>query len=96
MSDQEKTSISSEEKLKDYEFDFLEMMQQETKMSIILILKTYQSLNLRQISTVLGISEPSTHAHIVQLYERSFIELDPDMASKRGKYYRLDPKIHRR
>jgi len=71
------------------EIDLFELMENQNRMSIILLLQIYDSMNLRQIATVLGISEPSTHAHLKELLERELIELDPSKAGKRGKYYRL-------
>ncbi|MHA2504531.1 MAG: winged helix-turn-helix transcriptional regulator [Candidatus Kariarchaeaceae archaeon] len=75
------------------QINFIELLSNETLMSVIFILQTYESLNLRQISTVMGISEPSTHAHIKKLLDRKIIELDSSKAGQRGKYYRLHPLV---
>ncbi len=72
---------------------FLELLKQETKMSIILILRTYGSLNLKQIAKVMGISPPSCLPHLKKLIEEGYIELDQQMADKRGKYYRITDKL---
>lgn len=69
------------------------MLENEMKTSIMLILGTYRSLNLRQISKVLGITEPSTHVHIKEMLEDGYIELDGSMAGKRGKYYKLTKEV---
>jgi DNA-binding MarR family transcriptional regulator len=77
----------------DPEFDYLEYLRDDTKLSIIFSLDIYRSLNLRQIATILGISEPATHRHVSHLLDKGIIQLDPSMAGKRGKYYYLHPKI---
>ena len=66
-----------------------DLLKNETRLSILLILSAYKTLNLRQLSKVLGMTEPSAHVHIKELLKLEQIELDQNMAGKRGKYYQL-------
>lgn len=66
-----------------------DLFDNDTRLAILLILLIYESLNLRQIAKVLGMTEPSAHVHVKELLKQKMIELDPQMVDKRGKYYKV-------
>lgn len=73
-------------------FTALDLLQNETRLGIILSLMIYESLNLRKIALIANIKEPSAYEHVKSLLEDEIIELDSSQANKRGKYYKLTPK----
>ena len=73
--------------------DIMELFSNEVRLSILLILGNYGSLNLRQMAKMLDMTEPSAHVHIKELLSEGYIELDNELAGKRGKYYKVVPEI---
>ena len=81
-------------KLKTLQNSFANLHENEIQFSIVTCLAWYGSLNLRQISHLIGKPEPTTYRYARQLLDNGLIILDNEMStSKRGKYYNLSPDL---
>ncbi len=85
---------TKERKLKQLQESFVKLHENEIQFSIVSCLAWYGSLNLRQISNLIGKPEPTTYRYARQLLDSGLIVLDKDMSTaKRGKYYILSDDL---
>ena len=74
--------------------EILKVLSSDTKLGILFSIQFYDALNLKQISKIVGMKEPSAFEHIKGrgdekgLLEIGLIEEDKSQKG-RGKYYRL-------
>ena len=85
---------AKEKRLKQLQESFVKLHENEIQFSIVTCLAWYGSLNLRQISHLIGKPEPTTYRYARQLLDEGLIILDNEMSTaKRGKYYVLSPDL---
>lgn len=85
---------TKEKRSKNLQESFAKLHENEIQFSITTCLAWYGSLNLRQISHLIGKPEPTTYRYARQLLDDGLIILDNKMStSKRGKYYDLSPEL---
>ena len=85
---------SSKPSKNELEKKYQDLYKEEVKFSVLTSIEWYGSLNLMQISQIIGKSEPATYRHVKSLLEDNMIILDNEKtASHRGKFYCLNPKL---
>ena len=85
---------SSKFSQKQLEKKYEALYKEEVKFSVLTAIEWYGSLNLMQISRIIGKSESATYRHVKSLLENNVISLDPEKtATLRGKFYCLNPKL---
>ena len=83
-----------EKKYRNLQESFARLHENEIQFSIVTCLAWYGSLNLRQISNLIGKPEPTTYRYARQLLDDGLLILDNKMStSKRGKYYVLSDDL---
>ncbi|MCY3415092.1 MAG: winged helix-turn-helix transcriptional regulator [Candidatus Heimdallarchaeota archaeon] len=69
--------------------DLIQILTDETKLSILMALHYFDSLNLTQLSRFTQKTKPTMIHHIKGLAEQKLIELDQTSITSPGKYYTL-------
>lgn len=71
----------------------------ETRFSIIMVISNFGSSNIKKIAKILSMNQATIHHHLQWLIDSKYgppmLEIDLEMISKRGKYYKLTPVAKR-